>query len=57
MNNPKRDLVIISAPAGPGPNPTPSVEQNRYFSTLDGFGQKSKHQVLLAPELHEVDPP
>ena len=28
------------------------AEEGHYYSTLDGFGQKSKHQLLLHPLLH-----
>jgi hypothetical protein len=30
------------------------AQENTYYSTLDGFGQKSKHQLLLHPSLYEV---
>lgn len=29
------------------------AQEDTYYSTLDGFGQKSKHQLLLHPSLHE----
>jgi hypothetical protein len=28
------------------------AQENTYYSTLDGFGQRSKHQLLLDPFLH-----
>ena len=43
--------------ANPSESPLGSAHLGEYFSTLDGYGQRAKHQLLLHPVLHSTGEP